>query len=91
MEEDPDFRELLEMFFTSLQESTGLLRSLHASGDVGQLQREAHKLKGSGGGYGFPGLSEEAAALETACKACDLAQVEQTLNRLLDYASRIEI
>jgi HPt (histidine-containing phosphotransfer) domain-containing protein len=91
LEDDPDFRDLLEMFAASLREATETLRSLFAAGDVAQLQREAHKLKGSGGGYGFPGLTTEAAALESACKAGDLMLVQQALSRLLDYAARIEV
>ena len=89
--DDPDFRELLELFSVSIQETTEKLRSLLAASDVQQIQREAHKLKGAGGGYGFEGLTAEAAALESACKARDLDQIRRTLDSLLNYVSRIEV
>ena len=91
LEVDPDFQELLELFSVSIQETTEKLRTLLVASDMEQMQREAHKLKGAGGGYGFEGLTTEAAALESACKVRDLDQVRRTLDSLLNYVSRIEI
>jgi HPt (histidine-containing phosphotransfer) domain-containing protein len=89
--DDPDYRDLLEMFEASLQEATGGLRDAFGAGDVAQLQREAHRLKGAGGGYGFDELTPAAHSLEEACMTRDMVQIQQTLDRLLDYISRIEI
>ncbi len=91
MADDPDFAELLELFYVSLQEAKENLRNLFASNNIEQLQREAHKLKGAGGGYGFEGLTTEAADLETACKTGDVVLIAERLESLLAYASRIEV
>ncbi len=39
-----------------------------AQGDLPQIQVLAHQLKGAGGGYGFPQITEAADALENAVR-----------------------
>jgi len=87
----PDYRELLELFAASLEEITQNLRAARDSGDMTALKRQAHMVKGAGGGYGFDGLTGAAAALETACKADDRTRIEQTFDELLQYIARIEV
>jgi hypothetical protein len=48
-------------------------------------------VKGSGGGYGFDGLSKIGAALEIAAKGEDDAGVKAQLGKLEDYLQRVEI
>lgn len=60
--EDPDMEELLEKFVGSMPAK---LAELHqASQDRGELERLAHQLKGSAGGYGFWAISFAAGELE---------------------------
>jgi HPt (histidine-containing phosphotransfer) domain-containing protein len=47
------------------ERSAAILRASQAS-DMGTLKRLAHQLKGAGGSYGFPGITEAAAAVEQA-------------------------
>ena len=75
------------MLFRS--EKKQLLEEAHRAGDVDQLRTHAHQLKGAGGGYGFQGLSEIAAELEDACKANDVDDVGESLDKLLGYLGRI--
>lgn len=89
--DDPDYNDLLEMFDLSLKEAAVGLRESHSAGDAQSIQREAHRIKGAGGAYGFEGLTTVAHQVEDACKARDAAAIEQTLNDLLDYISRIEV
>ncbi len=61
--------ELVEMFVSGLTERVaGLERALAAS-DREDLARLAHQLKGTAGGYGFPTITEAAAALHGALRA----------------------
>jgi CheY-like chemotaxis protein/HPt (histidine-containing phosphotransfer) domain-containing protein len=66
LEDDEDMREILHQFVRDLPErSSAILRASQAS-DVDTLKRLAHQLKGAGGGYGFPRITEAASAVEQA-------------------------
>ena len=43
-----------------------------AAGEREAIRTMAHQLRGSGGGYGFPGITERAAAVEEAVLAADV-------------------
>ena len=47
-----------------------------------RLQRLAHQLKGAGGGYGYPSLTEAAKILEDTAKAKDVEAANLALNEL---------
>jgi CheY-like chemotaxis protein len=64
--DDQDMQEILHQFVRGLAErSSAILRASQAS-DVETIKRLAHQLKGSAGGYGFPGITEAAGAVEQA-------------------------
>jgi signal transduction histidine kinase/CheY-like chemotaxis protein/HPt (histidine-containing phosphotransfer) domain-containing protein len=66
LEDDEDMKEILHQFVRDLPErSSAILRASQAS-DVDTLKRLAHQLKGAGGGYGFPRITEAASAVEQA-------------------------
>lgn len=88
---DPEYRELLEMFDEALPERRRCLVDAFRTGNVAELQALAHQLKGAGGGFGFPGLTEHAARLETACKAGEPARIAEELDRMLAYMQRIAV
>ena len=86
---DPDFEELLSAFADSIPQKQDQLRKLHRELQTAQLQVVAHQLKGTGGGYGFDGLTDVAGELVEACKINDANQVDESLERLLAYMERI--
>jgi HPt (histidine-containing phosphotransfer) domain-containing protein len=55
------------------------LRRLWRQQDAGELQREAHKLRGSGESYGFPEVSKLCAQLESAAELTDWTGIAQIL------------
>jgi len=87
---DADFREVLEAFVEALPERCRLLTELHRNGSLDELGRQAHQLKGAGGGYGFPEISAAGAKLQHACSGQGPTHVEQCLAELLDVLGRIE-
>ena len=87
--DDPDFQDLLVMFVESLQEQRREIVAAYEADDLMELARKAHQLKGAGGGYGFPGLSETARRFEEACASQDAAIVTRGLNDLLAYIDRM--
>ncbi|HLK10184.1 MAG TPA: ATP-binding protein [Candidatus Binatia bacterium] len=66
---DPEMERLLEAFVAALPRRTAVMEQSLAAGDLDGLLVAAHQLKGTAGGYGFPRLSEAAAALEAAVRA----------------------
>jgi signal transduction histidine kinase/CheY-like chemotaxis protein len=63
---DHDLQALVRQYVRDLPErSSAILRAFRAS-DVDTLTRLAHQLKGSAGAYGFPLITEAAAAVESA-------------------------
>ncbi|MFN0198030.1 MAG: Hpt domain-containing protein [Planctomycetaceae bacterium] len=88
---DPDFEEILHLFVASIPEKQQSFRAQYLHGAWDELRRQAHQLKGSGGGYGFDDLTVKATSLETACKTQDIDQIGQALNSLLNYMGRITV
>jgi CheY-like chemotaxis protein len=62
-----------------------------ATGDFDQLGQIAHKMAGSGGLYGFQGLTELGALLEAAARAADRAAMEEHLQALRLYLTRVRL
>jgi signal transduction histidine kinase/DNA-binding response OmpR family regulator len=64
--DDEDMKEIVHQFVRDLPDrSSAILRATESS-DVETLKRLAHQLSGSGGGYGFPRITEAAKAVEQA-------------------------
>lgn len=59
--------------------------------DYSYLRVYGHRLKGSGGGYGLPLVTEIGSVIEQAARREDAAQLEQRMAGLENYLSRIEI
>lgn len=89
--DDEDFAELLQIFGDAIPEKRTLLEQSYQSQNWEQLQSTSHQLKGAGGGYGFPGLSEVAARLEQACKDKDEAAIKLGIEEIIDYLGQISV
>ncbi|HEV3299429.1 MAG TPA: Hpt domain-containing protein [Planctomycetaceae bacterium] len=87
---EADFREVLESFVEALPERCRLLSELHQIGSLDELGRQAHQLKGAGGGYGFPEISAAGAELQHACRAQDAMRIQQRLAELIGILGRVE-
>jgi len=80
--DDPDMAEILETFIGHLVGQVEAMRHAHADGQHGELQRLAHQLKGAGGSYGYPSLTEAGRVLEDAAKAQDHTEEGAALEAL---------
>lgn len=83
---DPDMQPLLAEFVGELPERISHLNVLATAGEYTELGRLAHQLKGAGGGYGYPAITEAAARLEQAARdpAVEAATVADALAELAD-------
>jgi signal transduction histidine kinase/HPt (histidine-containing phosphotransfer) domain-containing protein/FixJ family two-component response regulator len=61
------------------------------SGDFDSIRKMAHKTKGTGAGFGFPGLAEICAALEQVAIRNDGALVRTKLSEYSDYLERVTL
>lgn len=94
--DDPDMRELVELFVGELPERMAAVREAFGSGDAESLRRLAHQLKGAGSGYGFGPISEAAGNLERSVRVLDesgsapaLEAVAAEVDELLATCTRV--
>ncbi len=62
---------ILDKFFGRLPSHVEAMHHAHADGQHREVQRLAHQLKGAGGAYGYPSLTEASRVLEDSAKAQD--------------------
>ncbi len=87
--DDPDMVDALREFVARLPGTmTAMGESLEREGHD-DLQRLAHQLKGAGGGYGYPSLTEQARKLEDATKVADVEAEQLALNGLMDLTRSV--
>lgn len=87
---DPDYAEILAIFVDSVHDQRQALRDALDRESFEELRTLAHQLKGAGGGYGFDGLSQHAAALEQACRLGGPLDVVAALEELTAYMARMD-
>ncbi|MFH1919429.1 MAG: Hpt domain-containing protein [Planctomycetota bacterium] len=81
LSEDPDLRDIVEMFIEEMPDRTArLLDRLNAS-DWEGLRRLSHQLKGAAGSYGFGPVTDSAARVEEAVRE---SSPEEEIRRLVD-------
>ena len=63
---DPEMSDLIIEFLAGLAETCRQLDAYLSAGDLAQVRRIGHQMKGAGTGYGYPLLTSVGAALEHA-------------------------
>lgn len=86
---EPDMVELVEEYVADIPQIVHVLESALASENWQELKRQAHRLKGSAGGYGFPSVSVAAGALENCFGENVADKVLERTQRLVALCRRI--
>jgi len=87
--DDPDMADLVEMFIEDLPKRMNALAETFEQQQFSDLQRIAHQIKGAGGGYGYPELTEAATTLENSLKQNDeLDAIHDAFDELLTLCKR---
>jgi len=60
-------------------------------GDFETVESLGHGMKGAGGSYGFPGITDIGAALEQAAESADTEASRKWVGELSKYLDRVEI
>ena len=88
---DRDLEDLIPGFLARRHEDARKIRGALEGSDLETLRVTGHSMKGTGGGYGFLGLSEIGARIEQAAKSADLDAARAGLVELEDYLARLEV
>ena len=81
--DNPDLVELIDEFAAGLKADAESMRKVLENGDHDDLCRLAHQMKGAGGSYGYPMLTEVAKTIEEAAKAKDNDACMLTLDKFV--------
>jgi len=80
--DDPDMADLIDEFVAGLPAQMAALRETFANNHLEKTRRLAHQLKGAGGSYGYPSVTDAAKTLENAVKVGDVEAASLALGRL---------
>jgi len=90
MADDADMKPLIEEYVGGLPTEVGKMFRLLDAGQIEELRRTVHQLKGSGGGYGFARITELATVAELTIKQKgEIDRVRQELDSLIEYVRGI--
>jgi len=82
LEKEPEFLDLVEVFVQRLPATIANIGRLFDERKWPQLRKEVHELKGMGGGFGYPVLTELAAKIESQIAAENQDAVKSLLLEL---------
>jgi HPt (histidine-containing phosphotransfer) domain-containing protein len=91
VEEDASFADIVIQFVDGLAGRLETMENALRGANFEALRAAAHQLKGSGGGYGYPILTELAAKLEAQAKARAYEGCVAELNQLRNTAKRVVV
>ena len=89
--DDEDILELVPIYLSGRRDELDLLDKAATASDFATLRDIGHKLRGSGGGFGFERISEIGGHLEAAAKVQDLRSARLEVSALRDYLERVEV
>ncbi|MFZ4573704.1 MAG: Hpt domain-containing protein [Phycisphaerales bacterium] len=91
---DPDMKELVDLFTAELPERLNQLATAWSAKDLPTIKRISHQLRGSSAGYGFPTLGNAAGALEDSLRTVNdpagmPPSAEFNVNQLINLCRRV--
>lgn len=91
MRDDPSYADIVVQFVEGLSHRLATMEEALNTSDFQALRVAAHQLKGSGGGYGYPVLTERAAELEQHAKDSLSDQCGKELEELKQLCARVVV
>jgi HPt (histidine-containing phosphotransfer) domain-containing protein len=91
IEIDRDLTPVVPEYLENRQLDCILTGRLLAEGNLAEIKSLAHRMKGSGGSYGFDEISGIGEDLESAALAGDADGIRSAIERLRLYLSRVVV
>jgi len=91
VEIDQELIPVVPEYLESRRRDCAEIQRLLASGGMNYIQILGHRMKGSGGSFGFDEISEIGEALELAAQVLDTEGVRSAVVRLETYLARVSV
>lgn len=91
VQEDPSFADILTEFVEQLPQRVRQFEETLEANDLARFSSYAHQLKGAGGGYGFPMLTELGRQMEQAAQDAQLDECRRALDELKSIIARVVV
>jgi len=88
---DADLEDIVPGFLEGRRKDVIDLRQALRDGNYETVRIIGHTMKGSGGGYGFQGITEIGRQLESAAEEKNREAVRHCTEELADYLERLQI
>ncbi|MCX5689487.1 MAG: Hpt domain-containing protein [Planctomycetota bacterium] len=94
---EPEMRELVELFVGELPQRTQTLMDAYTAQQWEIVQRISHQLKGASAGYGFPTIGAAAGRVEEVVKSGPIsteetvAQLTESVKQLISLCQRAAV
>ena len=88
---DEEIKDLVPAYMEKRHADLKTMKQLLEQKDYEELRNIGHKIKGSGGGYGFQGLTLIGAKIETAAKEEGLESLSAALVQLENFLDKVQI
>jgi HPt (histidine-containing phosphotransfer) domain-containing protein len=88
---EPDLADLVPVYLARRMKDIVALEDSLLMGDYPAVQILGHSMKGSGGGYGFDGVTEIGQRLESAGVESDHAAARTAIDDLRSYLRNVEV
>ena len=91
LDEDPELLELVTKFVERLPEQLSDINDAVKENNWAELKRKVHDLKGLGGNFGFPVISQVAKQIEDEIRAQSFTNIPPLLQELNSLYQRIRL
>ena len=88
---DEDIEDLVPGFLENRHGDVDAMNCALNDGDYDTVRVLGHSMKGSGGGYGFNGITDIGMSLEEAAKEENAEAIKKWISELTDYLERVEV
>ncbi|MBP7231852.1 MAG: Hpt domain-containing protein [Syntrophaceae bacterium] len=88
---DEELEDLIPGYLENRRQDIALILSALERNDFETIRAIGHKMKGSGGGYGFDRITEIGRDLEAEAKRAINRDIQERIHELRDYLDRVQI
>lgn len=89
LEEEPDLVEMVRYFIKTLPDDIDKIKQAASEGDWSTVRNLSHQLKGRGGGFGYPIVTEVASKIEFQLASENYPSVKSLVSELNSICERI--